>query len=83
MNNEKKNHDEVSIIIDKTEYKSPNPTTGGALYILSKVDVVKYDLYKEVHGNKDDELVNNDNTEINLKNGDHFYSVQKSINPGS
>lgn len=83
MSNEKKVHEEVSIIIDKTEHKSPDPTTGNALYILSKVDTAKYDLYKEIHGNKDDEFINNDDSEINLKNGDHFYTIQKSINPGA
>lgn len=76
-------HDEVVIHIDKDEYRSPNPTTGAALYILGSIDVSKYDLYQEVPGHGDDVLVSNDDTAIELRNGEHFYSVQKDLNPGA
>ena len=74
-------HDEVTIIIDKKERKSPNPTTGAALYALGPV-AAGYDLWREVHGKGDDELIANDAKPVQLKNGDHFYSAQSSLNPG-
>jgi hypothetical protein len=75
------NH-EVSIIIDKKEYKSPNPTTGAALYLLGKV-ASGYDLFLEVRGKGDDELIPNNSTEVQLHGGDHFYSAQSTLNPGA
>lgn len=84
MNKENGNHDEVVIHVDKDlKFNSPNPTTGQALYLLCNIDPNKYDLYREVHGNDDDEPIYNNNTPIGVKNGDHFYSVQKNLNPGA
>ncbi|TAM80972.1 MAG: hypothetical protein EPN47_13895 [Acidobacteria bacterium] len=77
------NHNtQVEMFIDKKRYESPNPTTGAALYLLGKVDPNTYDLYLEVRGKGDDELIPNDNTGISLKNGDHLFTVQKKLNPG-
>lgn len=73
---------EVSIHIDNEEKKSPNPTTGAALYVLGGVKA-GYDLFREVHGKGDDEPIANNTTSVQLKPGDHFYSVQQSLNPGS
>lgn len=73
----------VEIFIDQKKHESPNPTTGAALYVLGGVDPNAYDLYREVHGKGDDELIRNDNSTITLKNGDHFFTVQKKLNPGS
>ena len=78
---EKKGKEDVVIHIDKKKVNSPTPTTGAALYILGEVND-KYDLWEEVHGNADDILIPNDNTPINLKNGTHFYTTQKDLNPG-
>jgi hypothetical protein len=75
--------DEVTIIIDKKEKKSPNPTTGHALYVLGGVDSQKYDLFRETHGKGDDELILDDSTQVNLKNGDHLFSLKKKLNPGA
>ena len=74
-------HSEVNIIIDKDHFRSPNPTTGAALYLLGKVKN-GYDLFREVHGHGDDELIANDRTAIQLKDGDHFYSAPSTLNPG-
>ena len=74
-------HEEVNIVIDKEHYRSPNPTTGAALYKLGKVKP-GYDLFREVHGHGDDEKIPNDGTTIHLKNGDQFYSAQSTLNPG-
>ena len=78
----KSEHSEVSIHIDKKEYKSPNPTTGAALYKLGSINTEKYDLFLEVPGRGDDKLIANDDTQLELKNGEHFYSAQKNLNPG-
>jgi hypothetical protein len=75
-------HQEVSIIIDKHEHKSPNPTTGHDLYVLGGIDPQNYDLFRETHGKGDDELVPNDGSQITLKDGDHFFSLKKKLNPG-
>ncbi len=72
---------DVSIIIDKKEHKSPNPTTGAALYVLGNVPA-GFDLFEEVPGQGDDKLIKNDNSQIELKNGLHFYSAKQSLNPG-
>lgn len=72
----------VVIHIDKKEYKSPNPTTGHALYDLDKVDPNVYDLYREVPGKGDDEFIPNSSQQVVLRDGDHFFSVQKKLNPG-
>ncbi len=76
-------HTKVEIFIDKKKHDSPNPTTGAALYVLGTIDPNMYDLYQEVHGKVDDTLVPNDGTPLTLKNGEHFFSVQKKLNPGS
>lgn len=75
-------HHRVEIFIDKKRYESPNPTTGAALYKLGGVDPNAYDLYREVHGKGDDEPIPDSNKEIHLKNGEHFFTVQKKLNPG-
>lgn len=72
----------VSIIIDGKEKKSPNPTTGSALYALGQIDPNKYDLFRETHGHGDDELIQNNDTPVELHDGDHFFSAQKKLNPG-
>jgi hypothetical protein len=74
---------QVHIFIDKRKLESPDPTTGAALYQLGGVDLNTYDLYREVHGKGDDELIRHDGTTVELKNGDHFFTVQKKLNPGA
>ncbi len=76
-------HSTVSIHIDKKEFKSPNPTTGKALYDLGGVDSTKYDLFRETHGKGEDEKIANDGTPVQLHEGDHFFSVPKKLNPGT
>lgn len=79
--NDAKNHEQVTIHIDKKMHKSPEQTTGAALYILGGIQS-GYILFKEVHGQGDDVLVKNDITGILLANGDHFYSAKEELNPG-
>jgi len=75
-------HDTVSIHIDGHEEKSPNPTTGAALYVLGGVKA-GYELFREVPGKGDDELIKNNKNVVELKNGQHFYSAEQSLNPGA
>jgi hypothetical protein len=73
----------VAIFIDKKEHRSPNPTTHAALYRLGKVDPATHDLYEEVHGKGDDKLIPFNEHEIHLHEHEHFFSVQKKLNPGA
>lgn len=75
-------HETVTIHIGKEKKDSPNPTTGQALYVLGGVDFNLMDLFRELHEKGDDELIPYDTTVVHLKNGDHFYSAQKHLNPG-
>lgn len=72
----------VVIHIDKKQYKSPNPTTGAALYTLSSIDSEVYDLFRETRERGDDEPILNNANPVKLKNGDHFFSIKKKLNPG-
>lgn len=69
---------EVRIQINRVEYPSPNPTTGAALYQLGKIGKHE-ELFREVGGDHEDELVPNDGTELRLTQDEHFYS-QKDFN---
>src|SRR3954471_15387901 len=63
----------VRIHINREAYKSPNPTTGEALYELGKVP--KHEkLYREVSGDEEDKLVPRDDAQLYLKEDEHFYS---------
>lgn len=66
----------VRIHIDRTPYESPNPTTGAALYALADVGHHR-DLFKEVDGNHEDELIERDDEKVHLKIDDHFYSQRE------
>src|SRR3569833_984697 len=63
----------VRIHIDRKPYTSPNPTTGEALYALAHVGKQR-ELFREVDGNHEDELVPRDHTDIRLHQDEHFYS---------
>jgi hypothetical protein len=64
---------EVRIHIDQKPYESPNPTTGEALYQLGHVQPGD-DLFREVRGDKEDPVVENDEEPIHLREGEHFHS---------
>jgi hypothetical protein len=67
----------VRIHIDRQEYPSPNPTTGVALYDLANIPKHR-DLFREVGGDQEDELILRDSSLVTLKEDEHFYS-QKAI----
>jgi hypothetical protein len=76
-------HDKpVNIIIDRKHLTSPTPTSGAALYALGEVKT-GYTLYREVPGPTEDEPILNDGTQVELKNGQKFYSSEDTINPGA
>lgn len=71
---EKKPH-EINVHINNVAYESPNPTSGAALYALAKIDPSR-ELFREANGNQEDILILNDQTEVYLNPGEHFYSEQ-------
>ena len=68
---EHKHH--VRIHIDQEHHESPNPTTGETLYKLGHVQP-GYDLFREVRGDKEDPVVENDAEPIHLREDEHFHS---------
>ena len=64
---------QVRIHIDQKPYESPNPTTGEALYKLGHVPP-GYDLFREVRGDREDLVVENDAEPIHLREDEHFHS---------
>jgi hypothetical protein len=67
---------EVRIHIDRKPYESPNLTTGAALYELGKV-LPGFQLYREGHGDKEDEPIHNDGEHEHLTQDEHFYSKEE------
>lgn len=63
----------VRIHINREAYKSPNPTTGEALYELGKLPRHEK-LYREVSGGEEDKLVPRDDAHVHLEEDEHFYS---------
>lgn len=67
----------VRIHIDREPYESPNPTTGEALYELGHIAKHR-ELFKEVEGDHEDELIERNADPLELTADEHFYS-QKAI----
>ena len=63
----------VEIFIDQKRHKSPNQTTGEALYRLGEVRP-ELELYREVRGDHDDQSVVNGPELIHLTEFEHFHS---------
>jgi hypothetical protein len=68
-------HHKVRIHINREPYHSPNPATGHALYALGKIPHGQ-ELFREVLGDEEDELVDNDDETIHLREDAHFYSAE-------
>jgi hypothetical protein len=69
---------QVRIHIDQHPYHSNNPTTGVALYELAHIGV-GLQLYKEVGGDREDQLVARDDREVNLHEDEHFHSSPSKV----
>ena len=76
MSEEEKHH-LVRIHIDREQYESVNPTTGIGLYVLGQLPHHR-ELFREVDGDQDDQLVPRDEATVHLKQDEHFYS-QKAV----
>jgi hypothetical protein len=63
----------VRIHIDREPYESPTPTTGAGLYALGHIASHR-DLFREVQGDAEDELIERGATHVVLKPDEHFYS---------
>lgn len=75
-------HDKWSIHIDKKQYfVEKNPITGAELKALAGI-TGDFDIFKVIPGAGDDIKVG-DAEAVEIKNGDHFYSVPKTLNPGA
>lgn len=72
MENQRREHI-VSIHIDEKPYESANPTTGEALYKLGHVPL-GYDLFREVWGDREVPIVENDDEPVHLRENEHFHS---------
>ncbi|MEX1245271.1 MAG: multiubiquitin domain-containing protein [Thermoanaerobaculia bacterium] len=73
----------IPITIDRKPYKAPkSPMTGAELRALADPPIgPDRDLYLEVPGRGQDPIIQ-DNQSVDLKEGMHFYSAPKTINPG-
>ena len=63
----------VRIHIDQHPYHSPNPTTGAGLYELAHIGA-ELQLYKEVGGDQEDQVIPRDHHELQLYEDEHFHS---------
>jgi hypothetical protein len=68
------NEKRVRIHIDQHPYHSPNPTTGAALYELAQIGA-ELKLYKEVGGDREDQLIPRDGQEVHLQEDEHCHSA--------
>jgi Multiubiquitin len=75
---EKPQKHEVRIHIDEEPYRSPNPTTGEALYRLADIPA-HHELYRELGGDREDEPVRNSADPVHLKEDEHFHSGPKEV----
>lgn len=63
----------VRVHIDRQPYETETPTTGAALYALAEIGP-KFELFREVTGDDEDEFIPRDHTPIRLAQDEHFYS---------
>jgi hypothetical protein len=62
---------QVPIQIDQQAYRSPNPTTGAALYALAGL-TEDLDLFRDIDGNPENDPVPDDDVEVQLRPDMHF-----------
>lgn len=63
----------VRIRIDRAPYDSDTPTTGAELYSLGHVAQHR-DLFREMGGDEEDQLIERAATDVRLTPDEHFYS---------
>ena len=74
----------IPIQIDRAPYKaSKTPMTGAEIRALAQPPIGgDRDLYLEVPGRGQDRLIG-DTEAVDLREGMHFYSAPKTVNPGA
>jgi hypothetical protein len=70
-------HD-VRVHIDRKPYQSPARTTGNALYALGGLGPHR-ELFREVGGDREDELILRDEPAVHVHEDEHFYSEREII----
>jgi hypothetical protein len=65
---------ELRIHIDRKPHESRNPTVGKDLYALGHIPP-GHELFREAHGNREDELIRDGDEAIHLREDEHFYSA--------
>lgn len=68
---------QVRIHLNRRPHESSSQTTGEMLYNLANIPS-DHQLYREVRGNREDELINNDKDIIHLIEDEHFYSTESN-----
>ncbi len=68
----------VRVHIDQKVFESPGQTTGVALYTLGSVPA-DLELFREVRGNEEGELVERDDETISVHQGEHFFSGKPKV----
>ncbi|CAN5152803.1 hypothetical protein BH09GEM1_BH09GEM1_22650 [soil metagenome] len=76
------NAKKLVVVIDGQKHEVTEPTNGAALYHFGKVRP-DYDLFREVRGQGDDELIPNTDAVVHMHEGDVFYSAKRTLNPGA
>ncbi len=66
-------HHKVRIHINREPYHSPTPTTGVALYELDGISE-HHDLFREICGDREDELIERHAHDVPIHEDEHFYS---------
>lgn len=81
---EEKKPKKIVFFIDKNKQQieeTQNPVTGQFLRSLPPPVQEGYDLWLRAKGHEDDELIKSE-TQVTVKEGDHFYTAKSVITPG-
>jgi hypothetical protein len=66
----------VRIHIDRQPYELSTPTTGAALYALTSI-AEHCELFREVGGDREDELIERNAVSVQLEQDEHFYTQKE------
>ena len=65
--------DPVRVHIDRQPYETETLTTGAKLYALAEIGP-KFELFREITGDEEDEFISRDYTPMRVAQDEHFYS---------
>jgi hypothetical protein len=69
-------HPNLRIHIDRQPFEAPEKTTGSNLYKMANVPP-GHELFRETHGNLEDEPISDSEVEVKLEPDEHFYSAPR------